>query len=372
MITQAFRAGTFDFAVESCDKAVADLVDELFGDLVRPDAMDDELPRYSITRSTAEADPTMFDLSGPAVEAAIGLSLAGMLTRLVVGLSRATLDAEPDRLHLHAAGAVKDGRVAVLAAPRGTGKTTTLALLAQQGWSFISDEAVSIGRGDKMVRGYAKPLSIKPGSRSILSHLTPHLLPPPPVSDRAILHVRTTRAGGLPCTSATPHLIALMRRSDDDPQSKPRHREIHPADAVVGLMGETMDAARFGGDAVVELAHLVSRCRCHQIIVGQPDLMLDTIDQLFSAPAQVPLPVRELTDGRHVPGHVGSVLIGERVVIHERPEGRIVALDEAATAIWLHLGGWSANDSLDLAGPVVADFVRQLVALGFVSPEVLR
>jgi ABC-type Fe3+-hydroxamate transport system substrate-binding protein len=82
--------------------------------------------------------------------------------------------------------------------------------------------------------------------------------------------------------------------------------------------------------------------------------------------------VRELTDGRHVPGHVGSVLIGERVVIHERPEGRIVALDEAATAIWLHLGGWSANDSLDLAGPVVADFVRQLVALGFVSPEVLR
>ena len=62
------------------------------------------------------------------------------------------LDADPERLHLHAAAAVKDGRVVVVAAERDTGKSTTIAHLVKRGWAFVTDETVSLApdrdRGD--------------------------------------------------------------------------------------------------------------------------------------------------------------------------------------------------------------------------------
>jgi hypothetical protein len=65
---------------------------------------------------------------------------------------------------LHAAGiADEDGRVVVLSAPSGTGKTTAARHLSQR-YAYVSDETIAIG-ADGAVDPYRKPLSIiEPGS----------------------------------------------------------------------------------------------------------------------------------------------------------------------------------------------------------------
>jgi len=63
-----------------------------------------------------------------------------------------------------------------------------------------------------------------------------------------------------------------------------------------------------------------------------------------------------------------SVQIADRVVIHQQPEGHILALDQPATQVWLELGGWQTSEDVDLAAPVVAPFVEQLVGLGLARP----
>ncbi|WP_148043193.1 hypothetical protein [Flexivirga caeni] len=82
-------------------------------------------------------------------------SLASSLT--LAGIQHAA----GTRLMLHAAGAAdpETGRVAVLVAASGTGKTTAAHRLCRAGFGYVTDETVSIGEDDGILP-YPKPLSV--------------------------------------------------------------------------------------------------------------------------------------------------------------------------------------------------------------------
>ncbi|MGH9085223.1 MAG: hypothetical protein ACRDYW_07190, partial [Acidimicrobiales bacterium] len=163
-------------------------------------------------------------------------------------------------------------------------------------------------------------------------------------------------------------LVVLRRDPGAAPGVDPSSRRLHPADAVVALMGETLDAGRFGRAAVLALARLAARSRCHEVVLGDPDRTADLLEALFDGEAPEALGVIERSAAGRIEDNVVSVQIGDRLVAHEQPEGRIIALDPAATQIWLALGEWE-HAEIDLGGPVVAPFVDQLVAMGLVRHE---
>lgn len=368
-LTRPLRAGPLTFAVGSPDPALVKLAEDLFRDLPSPRVLEGELPCFVLAPSATSPAEGLYDLSGPVVGVLRGVPLAMAVSRLVTALSRATLDAEPNRLHLHAAAAVRDDQAVVLAAQRETGKTTTLAHLALHGWSYMSDETVSIGPGDELVRGFAKPLSIKPGSRPLLPELSAHLIPRGSVGEQAVLHISLGTVGVPTTEAADVRMVGLLRRNPTPTSAgSVGSRSIHPADAVVGLMAETLDAARFGAGAVVELARLAARTNCWEIFIGDPSDTVAEIERLFEAPVGALVEVQALSEGStRIAKNVVSVLIGDRAVVHELPEGRILALDAAATQIWLNLGEWPAAETIDLTGPVVKSFVGQLGQLGLVN-----
>lgn len=82
-------------------------------------------------------------------------ALASALT--LAGITQAA----GSRLMLHAAGVAEpdSGRVAVLVAASGTGKTTAAHRLCASGFGYVSDETVSIGTDDDVLP-YPKPLSV--------------------------------------------------------------------------------------------------------------------------------------------------------------------------------------------------------------------
>lgn len=368
LLSRPLLAGPLPFFVGSTEQWLVDLSEQVFRDLPSPADAAGELPCFVLAPSSA-SDVDRFDLIGPGTGDLRAVPLAMAIGRLVTALSRAALDAEPERLHIHAAAAARGNDAAILAAPRETGKTTTITRLALDGWTCISDETVSIRAGDDLVRGFSKPLSIKPGSRPLLPELQPHFLPPAANDDAAsVLHVSLKDIGVETTSAAHPRMVALLRRPLSPGMSgQPSSKPLHPAEAVVGLMAETLDAGRYGDDAALELARLSARCTCWEVTVGPLAETAAEIERLFDLEPTTHT-VDALPSGRGpVLPNVRSVLIGDRVVLHELPEGRIVALDEAGTQIWLQLGGWATSENIDLKAPVVSAFIGQLEHLGMLG-----
>lgn len=98
------------------------------------------------------------------------------LGRIIWAINRHVIDgAMVDRLVFHAAAAADpDGRVVVLPAPMESGKTTLVTGLLDRGLHYLTDEAAALD-DDLTVHGYAKPLSIDPGSWDVLAHHRPAL-----------------------------------------------------------------------------------------------------------------------------------------------------------------------------------------------------
>ena len=172
-------------------------------------------------------------------------------------------------------------------------------------------------------------------------------------------------ASGAAVASGGPvHLVILLRRPDfRDPSEGAVSRRLHPTDAAVALMQETLDAERFGPTAI-RLARLAASSHCYELSVGTPSATADRIEEHFSLDPVEPLEVSVRPPSSAIGADVVSVVVGDRTVVHDQQSGRIFALDAAATHIWEHLGGWRPDPSIDISGPVVAPFVEQLRALG--------
>jgi hypothetical protein len=96
---------------------------------------------------------------------------------LDVDVAKATLafiDARRGSLLLHA-GACADasGRAVVVHGGSGAGKTTLTAQLAMSGLAYLTDETVCLDPVSLAIEPFPKPLTVKPGSQSVLSMLAP-------------------------------------------------------------------------------------------------------------------------------------------------------------------------------------------------------
>jgi hypothetical protein len=366
-VSRPFVAGPLCFVVMSSTIDAAELVGRLLDDLPLPPEGTAETEVFALRHEGDSERSLTWRLNCPHLEEQQLATLPSALAALITAINLEVLALENDRLHIHAAAAVLDGAAVVISAPRDTGKTTTLTHLLLRGLSYVSDEAVSIGASDDHVAGFPKPLSIKPGGRGQVANLEAHFVPGAAGSNSAeVLHIPAGALAVPLVDCADPCLIVILRRDRSFPEGLelPRMSEIHACDAVVALMGETMDAERFGPTAVLELARLAARCLCVEVLAGSPAATAELVEDLLRSGRPAARSVEALSRREATPDEVISVVIGDRSVIHNVATGQIMALDPMATQIWLQLGGWSTGTDIDLSGPVVAPFVGQLLEMG--------
>jgi hypothetical protein len=375
--TRSFAAGAFEFAVATDDVEDRRLAESLFRDLPAPGPSERPPTIFSLLRTGGNGT---WSLSGPRLGNRSATTLDAALKLLLNAVNLCALDAEPDSLHLHAAAATKAGRAVVIAAQRDVGKTTTVAHLVARGWGFVTDETVRLSAGTDEVTGIPKPLSIKPKGRALVEHLEPWVVPATDGAD-GFRFVPIGASGATVDRGGAPHLVVLLRRPFDDGEGTDdgngtgatsgartgaSTRPIHPADAAVALMQETLDAERFGRTAA-RLAALAAVSHCYEVTIGTPDETADAIESLSRLDPVEPLEVSVLPASDSFGPGVVSVAVGDRTVVHDTHSGRILALDAGATRVWSRLGGWSVDDDIDLDGPVISTFVARLRALGLLA-----
>lgn len=76
-------------------------------------------------------------------------------------------------LVIHAAVVEKNGRVAVLPAPPGSGKSTLCAGLVLRGWRLLSDELALYDMETGQIQGMARPVNLKNASIDVIEHWEP-------------------------------------------------------------------------------------------------------------------------------------------------------------------------------------------------------
>jgi hypothetical protein len=360
-VTRAFAVGAFVFVVSTTTPTDQEFVELLFQDVPAPKSAPREVEVFSLTREGAQ-----WEFNGPRLQGQRTATIENALTLLVAEVNIGALDLEPESLHLHAAAAAKDGRTVVIAAERGTGKSTTVAHLVSRGWGYVTDETVRLGADDQ-VTGFPKPLSIKPGGRALVEHFRPWIVPTDDATDGSFGFVPIGSSGAEVANGGRPHLVILLRRNSapGDAAAVPVARRLHPADATVALMQETLDAERYGR-AAHRLAILAARSQCYELTLGTPEATVDEIESLFGLDLPAPVEVRALPQSDAFSAGVVSVAVGDRIVVHDSDSGRIFAVDAGGARVWRQLGGWDGDD-LDVEGPVLSSFVAQLRALGVLA-----
>jgi hypothetical protein len=275
------------------------------------------------------------------------------------------LDGDPAHLHLHGGLVTKDGRAVIIAADRNAGKTTTVAHLVARGWHYVTDEMVRLAAGTDEVLGVRKPVSIKPGGRRLVPHLQPWMIPSNDGEPDGFRFVPISASGATVVDGGRPHLVVLLRSPVDDHASAGAVAlPMHPADAVVAMMQDVMDAERFGA-AAQRLVMLAAASNTYELIRGTPEQTADEIERLarLDPPEPVDVCVHPSSDA-FAPGVV-SIGIGDRMVVHDPVSGPIFALDPGGARVWRQLAGWT--DDIDITGPVIQPFVERLRALGVLA-----
>ena len=367
--TRRFAAGRATFLVRCPSEAVKDVVEALFIDLPPPDRSE------TASEFTLEEIDEHFSIGLGGGPQGGDLAPNAALATLVTSVSRLALDEDPDRLHLHCASLSLRDRGVLISAASGTGKTTLAVALAQRGWTYQSDEAVALTNKDFTVDGFPKPLMIKPGGGDLISGLETARVSLDP-DDSLWWHIPASTIPAPVTKESQPSTIVILhRRADGSTQEAPTPQPIHPADAVVALMSQTMDAERFGPDTVVVLSELASRCTCVTLAVGPLEESSSVLEQLVlshsrqSKVVSLHYPSKESTFNWAPTPNVRSVKIGERVVVHDTAGGAIVALDESGAAVWRALHGdapdWWHTETM--AAPPTISFLDELTSHGLLQ-----
>lgn len=369
VVTRRFLAESVSFVVRCPSRSIRETVEAAFVDLPTGDlAASPSIIELQVDHQgqfTVSVDEQLrFGPQSP--NEALG--------SIVTSATRIALDSDPSRLHLHCAAVTWEQRGMLVTAASGTGKTTLTAALLARGWAYGSDESVALDHRAGLVSTFPKPLMLKgraddllPGIRNARVVIDP--------SDDSLWTVPASALGAEIVDAIRPVCIVVLTREREDPHGEPSTpRKIHPADAVVELMRQTMDSGRYGSAAVEVLAELTATTHCVKMRIGPLGPGVERlraileVDPTHHRVHELRRVVAGTTPGWHVPEHVRSIIIGGRAVVHDTAGGMIVALDEAGTALWSALHGqpptgWPRELLHD---PSTLEFLNDLAAFGLV------
>lgn len=357
--TRVFQAGSFAFIVESNQRRLCETVERLFADL--------STGNEPATRLTLTNEPDGTRLAGAdLVSFTYRRDTSAVLDELVTAVNRLMLNAGSGRLHLHAGAVSRGDRTVLLSAASGTGKTTLVTTLARRGWTYLTDEAISLAGADRRVRSFPKPLSIKPGGHNLFPDLVGHRVSLGG-AESGLWQVPVGALGITTAMTANPTMIVVLSRKHGGEQAT--WGSISAANAVVALVEQSLDFERYGESALFAIAELCVRCRCVQIDAGTPSDTAELVEDLACSDPKAgttahvaTMPVQDRTS--RVAPEVTAVAIGEDAVLRHATTGRVLSLNAAGTELWAGLSNGAMPEKF--RGIEVEAFISQLVDNGFI------
>jgi len=223
---------------------VVDAANHLMADLLADGQESGPVPsrsvlRYEVTDSAVVVDGRRFEVwsAAEAIE-----TIQWHLNQTLVAQATTTMTG------LHAAAAAHDGRLIVLPAESGSGKSTTVAGLVRAGWQYITDEACLIDPQTLVVQPYPKPIGLERGSWRLFPEVTRFLEPHGTwLVPATSLGTAGVGEGSVPAAVVTPRY---------EPGGTTRLHRLSPGELVMELAQSTFSFNEDGGRHLRVLARL--------------------------------------------------------------------------------------------------------------------
>ncbi|MBV9582503.1 MAG: hypothetical protein JO057_28300 [Chloroflexi bacterium] len=183
-------------------------------------------------------------------------------------------------LLFHAGAVARNGSGILLPAIAGSGKTTLVAGLISGGaFDYFSDEVGVVDPSTQMLLPFAKSLSVKDGSRAVLSPMYPwlddtlsgrrfggrhvwHLRPPDRTAGRSRVPVR--------------YVVFPHYRADALTRLDPVSRST----ALARLMEQSFSLREHGADGMRALVRVLGQAECYTLTIGALDQAIELMYRL--------------------------------------------------------------------------------------------
>lgn len=182
--------------------------------------------------------------------------------RLMWSINRGAVTQTSRLVRVHASVAERDGLAVVLPAAMEAGKTTLVAALVRDGFSYLSDEVAAIDPETGEVVAYPKPLGLDPGSWGLFPDLAPMSVAG--VFDQQWLVNPERIRPGATTPSARPAVVVAPRYCAGArglPEPLPRGAGLR------ALVDQTFDFRRHPQRDLETLADLVRSVPCYRLEV---------------------------------------------------------------------------------------------------------
>ena len=250
------------FQLLSEDSSVIDLLAGVFAGMRAAGAADSSTPTYSIDRYEDGFAISGTEPSGFAEDE------ADLVYHVDKAITLALQHQRPDLFFLHAAALARGSKVAVLAAPPGTGKSTVTLALTGMGLTYLSDELAPIELDTLAIHPYPHGLCLKN-------------VPPPPLQlpSRAIacgarFHVPMPAPGNGPWTLAA---LVFLRRDDE----RFERRAITAGSAAAMMMANALNPLAHEGDGLEAAVRLAGAAPAFEVDVTDLDRAAASIRDLL-------------------------------------------------------------------------------------------
>lgn len=188
------------------------------------------------------------------------------IRELVRSVNREMMLASPGPLFLHASAVEHAGVAVLLPGMQDAGKTTLAAGLTRSGLRYLTDEVVVLDPTSLIVRPFAKPFSVDPGSWEVLADLRPS-------GDDAFsrvqwqvpAHAFGDDAVGPP---SPPALVVFPRY---ELEAVTALAPVAPADALMELARNCLNLLDHGAAGLTALSEVVLRCPSYRLTMGDLD-----------------------------------------------------------------------------------------------------
>ncbi|MDW3176758.1 MAG: hypothetical protein R8J94_05140 [Acidimicrobiia bacterium] len=265
------------------------------------------------------------------------------LAALVSLLNRRALDADDNRLHLHAAALVRGTSGVVFAATGGTGKSTLAAALGQRGWTYMSDEMVAIGYAGE-IRAFPKPITLRSAGATLLGDLASRAIQFPGTSSRRSF-LPASRIPTDFCGHAHAYMLVFLRKAEPQPSTACSWSPLTAASATVMAIENSFDFDRYGESSLSAIGDFCLNAMSIELYLAELKSTTETIEELVDQ-----LPTRPSFDrcieGPSI-GDVKSILLNGEAVLHNTANNRVVSLPPESSKEWQrHADGTREGSSL--------------------------
>lgn len=283
-------AGLSHHFVVCCDDAtLGRYVENLLGSLRLIDASSAATApaRYELTRASTSVSASAsaggaggagggrWDLHRDGDVVVLETSPGGAVATLVWDVNRLAAERSGQHLLFHSGGLEAPGGIGILVpAASGSGKSTLTAGLAQAGLGYLSDELVAFeldGAVPGRLLPYPKPVTVKPGSFSVLAAMDPGPFEHGWFGAGAVGEWQvpvgngTGRRVGAPCR---PGYVIVPRY---DPSAGTALTRLSETEAFFSLALHAVNMLPHGADATAAIGRLAADCECYTLAMSDLD-----------------------------------------------------------------------------------------------------